>query len=215
MSGGKLVYIGETFQCRKRERYYIHYRGGECVEDREIVEMFFGRDEAAIGAIRLKYGALCHNVADAVLKNNEDAEECVNDAYLALWNRIPPEKPQNLCAYLMKTVRNICIDRLKSRDAQKRGGGSVSETIDELAELLPSDNSVENEIETRELSHEISAFLRTITKDDRLIFTYRYWLALPTAEIARRLGFSDSRVRSSLSRTRRKLKKHLEKEGFL
>lgn len=185
------------------------------MEDEDIIELFFLRDEAAISRTELKYGAKIRLAADAVLRNAEDAEECVNDAYLALWNSIPPEKPRNLCAYLTRTVRNVCIDRLKNRDAQKRGGGAVSEAIDELAEILPSSEDVENEVETRELSREISAFLRTLSKSDRLIFMYRYWLVLPTAEISRRLGFKDSRVRSSLSRTRLKLKKHLEKEGLI
>lgn len=185
------------------------------MEDAEIIELFHARDESAIAALREKYGALCLSLARSVTGSDEEAEECVSDAYLALWNAIPPAHPLRLGAYLLSTVRNGALMRVRARAAQRRGGGAYEEAFDELSETLSAPGTPEQAVEAAELAREIERFLDTLSQDDRVIFLRRYWLVSPLGEIAHTLGMTEARVKSSLHRSRAKLQKHLKKEGYL
>ncbi len=185
------------------------------MEDREIIGLFFKRDSSAIEESRRKYGSALERTARNILSDPLDSEECVNDAYLAAWNTIPPAEPRSLGAYLTGLVRNISISRLRGRYAQKRGGGEYAAAFDELEEVISAGNSPQEELESRELGRAISRFLSSLKEDDRVIFVSRYWLIEPVKEIAERLATSESRVKSSLFRSRNGLRKQLRKEGYL
>lgn len=185
------------------------------MEDTEIIELFWLRNEQAIRETDEKYGGRCRSVSCGIVSDPETAEECVNDSYLALWNAVPPERPRFFPAFLFRIVRNISFDRLRARLAAKRGGGEGERILGELDACLASDFSVERELETKELAAEISRFLHTLPREDRLIFSYRYWLMLPVAEVAARLDRKENTVKSSLHRSRKKLHAHLMKEGLL
>ena len=118
------------------------------------------RDERALKESAELYGALCRSVARSILGSDEDAEECLNDALLQIWNAIPPADPENYCAYLMKTVRNLALNRYKAQHREKRGGGQVSQALDELAEIFPAEENVERELEQRELLNTVTEFLQ-------------------------------------------------------
>ena len=180
------------------------------MDDKIIIDLFFTRSEDAITAVSERYGAYCHAVANGILRNEGDSEECVNDAYLKLWNAIPPQIPQELKAFLAKTVRNTALDMLDKRSAQKRGGTEIA--LDELAEVLPSE---EPDMQTQiALSDAIGRFVSTLHTDARRIFLCRYWYFMSVGEIAQRWKVSESKVKMSLLRSRQKMKKYLEREGF-
>ena len=185
------------------------------MEDAEIVKLFFARAETAITALREKYGARALRVGCDITGSEQDAEECVSDACLALWQSIPPTKPLYLGAYFIAAVRNHALMRVRAGQAQRRGGKSYDAAFDELGELLVDPNTPERQLEARELAAAIDGFLSTLSRDDRVIFMRRYWLASPLGEIARDFGCSTARVKSSLHRSRKKLKQRLEEEGLL
>lgn len=185
------------------------------MEDTKIIELYWRRDESAIDETDRKYGRSCCSIAYDILSSREDSEECVNDTYMAAWNSIPLCRPSKLPAYLYRVTRNICFDRVKKRLASKRGGGETAVVLDEISECVAADASVERDYEAKELAAEINSFLRTLSADDRVIFNARYWLMLPSAEIARRLSCGESRVNTSLYRSRRKLHQYLKQEGLL
>lgn len=185
------------------------------MKDITIVDLFWNRDEAAIGAAREQYGKYCRKIAMNVLGSEEDAEECVSDAFLALWGRIPPERPQSLRAFLGRITRNVAVNRYYQNKSQKRGGGETALVLDELAECLAAPTSVEEEILGHELRDAINRFLRTLSERDCNIFLSRYFYMDAVKEIAARHGFKEDYVRVVLSRTRNKLKKYLEEQHYL
>ena len=185
------------------------------MKDSTIVDLFDTRDETAVGVAKEQYGKYCRKIAMNVLGNEEDAEECVNDTFLALWERIPPERPQSLRAFLGKITRNIAINRYHQNVRQKRGGGETALVLDELAECLASRESVEEEVLGNELRDCINRFLRTLSERDCNIFISRYFYMDAVKEIAARHGFKEDYVRVVLSRTRNKLKKYLEEQHYL
>lgn len=185
------------------------------MEDHQITQLFWQRSEAAIDAARDKYGAYCHSIAMAVLGDHEDASECENDTYLAAWNSIPPNKPQSLSAYLGKLTRRIALNRLRSTHTVKRGGGKAELSLQELGEIIPSNHDLMQRIEQRELSAQISRFLRQQPDITRRIFIRRYWYCDSIREIAQSFGFRESRVKMILLRARNQLKDFLVKEGLL
>ena len=185
------------------------------MEDREILGLFIERDSRAIAESQQKYGPVLQRTARNILSDPSDAEECVNDTYLAAWNAIPPAEPRSLGAYLVSRARNISVSRLRERLAQKRGGGEAVLAFEELEEVIPTGRDPEEEAESRELGLAISRFLSSLKQDDRVIFVSRYWLTEPVKEIAGRLAISESRVKSSLFRSRNGLRKQLRKEGYL
>ena len=179
------------------------------MEDAQIIALFYARDEGAIRATAEQYGALCRSTALHILGNPQDAEECVNDAYLKLWNAIPPANPQYFSAFLVKTVRNIALDRYDRLHADKRGGSQIPAALDELAESLPSAVDVEEEQMQRETGEMLNRVLDQLSEDARRFFVLRYVYMMPVKDIAQQCGASVSKVKVSLMRTRNTLKKQL------
>lgn len=184
------------------------------MDDIKIVELYWNRDENAISATAEKYGGYCYSIAYNILHNKEDSDESVNDTYLAAWGSIPPQRPQMLSAYLAKLTRNLSLNKWRNKNAEKRGGGEVPVTLDELQECIPSKSFVDDEIQAKELSLIIDSFLRKLPKDERVIFVRRYWYYEPVTDIAKSLNFGLSKVKMTLLRTRKKLQIELQKGGY-
>ena len=182
------------------------------MEDHEIVELYFFRDERAIKETDLKYGKLCHSIAYNILKNNEDSEECVNDTYIGVWNTIPPEKPNHFMAFVCKIARNLALKRLEAATRQKRSQATVI-SLSELEEILP-DESIASEISNEEIGKHISNFLRKEKAEIRKVFIRKYYFFDSISEIAERYGFTESKVKNMLYHTRNKLKEYFIKEGI-
>ena len=178
------------------------------LSDEDITELFFERNEDALAATERKYGRLFLSIAAGITGNTEDAAECVNDAYMKLWKSIPPERPRSLRAYGAKIVKNLSVNRAEYNCAERRGGGEI---MAELDESVPDESA--SEIEERELSSAIDSFLRTLDRENRVVFVLRYWHCMSLENVAKRVGCSVSNVKSRLFRTRKKLKDYLEKEG--
>ena len=190
-------------------------KGCVALEDREIVELYWMRRGQAVEETQRKYGRYCGQIALRLLGNGADAEECVNDALQAAWDSIPPNKPENLGTYLGKLTRRICMKRWRSRDTQKRGGGELPLSLEELGECVPDGRSLEDGLTAKELAGAIDGFLRGLPQVERRVFVLRYWHGYAVKEIADRCGFSRSKVESMLHRTRGKLRKKLQEEGYL
>lgn len=183
------------------------------MEDERIVELFWARDEAALTHAADKYGRYCFSIANGILRNAEDAQECVNDTYLGAWNAIPPHRPAVLSTFLGKITRHCALKKWSANTAEKRGGTSVEASIDELDELIPDGSYVDERLDKEELTRVLNAFLAELPETDCDIFVRRYWFFDSVQDIARRYGFSDSKVKMKLKRTRDKLRLRLEKEG--
>lgn len=181
--------------------------------DEEILALFNKRDERAILETEAKYGALLRRIARNVLKNDGDAEEAVSDALLALWQSIPPEKPESLRAYAAGAVKRRALSLCRKKMALKRASSRL-ELTDELDECIPARADAESGLEAAELSAAITAWLRTLDKEDRVLFVRRYWYGDPVKELARETGSAPQRLAKRLFRLRGRLKKHLEKEGY-
>lgn len=177
------------------------------MEDEAIVALFWNRSPQAIEELDKKYGRLCRKLANNIVNSREDAEECVNDAYLGVWNAIPPARPHPLRAYLVKVVRNVAWKVCERRQAAKRSGCTVA--LEELEGCLTDGKTVEDEVEAKELAQLIEAFLDTLTAKERVIFMRRYGFMDSYGEIARRVGISEKNVSVRLSRMRRKLRDYL------
>lgn len=184
------------------------------MEDRQIVDLYWQRSEKAISATADKYGGYCRAIADNILANAQDAEECVNDTYLGAWNSMPENRPARLAPYLGKLCRWLSLSRLKERGRLKRGGGEATLALEELSEVLDSGFRTERQLERRELARAINAFLAGLGETQRRVFLCRYWYMASVTEIAESFGFSQSKVSSMLHRTRQKLRKFLEEEGY-
>ncbi len=183
------------------------------MDDRQILQLFQARDEQAIKETQIKYGAFCHSIAYSVLRDRQDAEECVNDTYLEAWNTIPPHCPNPLSGFLGMLTRRISLDRYRRKHAQKRGGDTVCLAYDELEDCIPDrTQSLQADLTARELGRLLSDFLRALPETECNVFLRRYWFFDSVEEISRRYGFGQSKVKMMLSRTRAKLKKRLEKE---
>lgn len=184
------------------------------MEDYRIIELFFARSEEAIAQVREKYGPLCRKIAANMLNNAEDTEECVNDVLLALWNTIPPARPQLLRTYIARISRNQARNRVVYNKAQKRNA-EMSVSLEELDACLATPGSIEQELEGRELTRVIEQFLLTLDADSRNMFLRRYWFYDSIAQIAAGFGVSESKVKSRLLRTREKLRIHLLQEEYI
>lgn len=184
------------------------------MDDKSIVDLYWQRDEQAIAKTAEQYGSYLRSIAVRILGDTSDAEECVNDTYNAAWNSIPPHKPAVLSTYLGKLTRRISLKVLRSHSAQKRGSNEVELSLDELTECIPTGYCLDAVIEFKELIASINAFLASLPVTERNVFVLRYWHALPIMSIGNQLGYSKNKVESMLHRTRAKLKKQLEKEGY-
>lgn len=185
------------------------------MEDERIIELFFARSEQGLHELDIKYGKLCHKLSHNILNSQTDAEECVNDAYLGAWNAIPPAKPNPLRAYICKIVRNISLKLYYRKEAAKRNS-TYDIAMEELKRQLSSPNTVETEIEVRELARIINSFLETLTVENRVIFIRRYWFCDNYKDIAARVGLTEKNISVRLTRIRQKMKQYLiESEVFV
>ena len=184
------------------------------MDDAALVGLYWARDERAIPATAEKYGAYCAAIARNILPDPQDAEECVSDAYLQAWNAIPPHRPAVFSAFLGKLTRNLALNRYKARSAQKRQGDAFALSLDELDDCAPALSSPDDEATAAELGRSISAFLRTQSEEVRSMFILRYFYCEPVEALAARFHCGESRIKTTLLRTRRKLKEHLIKEGY-
>ncbi len=185
------------------------------MEDRQIVSLFWQRDEQAIRETDKKYGRFCHAIAYHILDNNEDAEESVNDTYIGAWKAMPPHRPDVLSAFLAKLTRRISLNRWRNQSRKKRGGGQVMLALEELSECVPSTQDVARTVENKELAAAIRHFLDMLPDDDRNLFVARYFYLAPINELSLKFGFSESKVKSLLFRLRGRLKRTLQEEGLL
>lgn len=185
------------------------------MEDHQIVDLFWKRSEEAISETSNKYGKYCYSISYNILTNQEDAEECVADTWLSAWNSIPPRRPSYLAAFLGRITRNMSIDRWRTRSRYKRGGGEVTLALEELEECVSDGQTVESVFERKQLTRTFNEFLDSLPETERRVFLRRYWYLDSVRDISERLQFSESKVTSMLFRTRKKLRKVLEKEGFL
>ena len=181
------------------------------MNDLEIIELYFKRDEKAIEETDAKYGKLCHRIAYNILNNDEDSEECVNDTYIGVWNAIPPTRPNNFMAFVCRITRNLSLKHFEKMARQKRSAGTIV-SLDELAEVLP-DDSIADGFSDKDIAKAISDFLRSENEDARNVFMRKYYFFDSISDISRRFGFTESKVKSMLFHTRNKLKEYLIKEG--
>ncbi len=184
------------------------------MQDEEILALYFRRDEAAVAETERKYGTYCRQIAARSLPRAEDREECVSDLYLRVWDAIPPQKPKNLRLYLGAIMRNLAFSRWRKLYAAKRGGAAVELALDELAECIPASGTPEESVEARELEETIDRFLATLPVRERQVFVRRYYFTDPVVEIALRFDLRENTAVAILSRTRKKLRSYLEKEGY-
>ena len=184
------------------------------MEDFKIIELFFERKECAIAETERKYGRYLSKIAYNILFDPEDSEECVNDTYMKTWNIIPPQKPKVLRTFLGKITRRLAIDIFRKKHAEKRINSEFALSLSELDECIPDNLSAETAFEEKELSESINRFLFSLSKENRDIFICRYFYSDSIKDIASFFGTSESKIKSSLFRSRKALKEHLEKEGF-
>ena len=183
-------------------------------QDEDIISALFCRDEKALSLLSARYGRYLHKIAFSVLSNEQDAAECVNDAYLKIWRSVPPDRPENLKAYASTVTRNIAVNRYKERTREKRIPQGMISDISEIEEFLPDSFSVEGEYENSLLQKALSSFVGSLSKRNKYIFICRYYCADPVKTIADTLGISVSEVYRELSEMRKKLKTNLIKEGL-
>ena len=186
-----------------------------CMDDQKIIDLYWSRSETAITETDQKYGKYCYSIAYNILTNNEDAEESVSDTYMAAWKAMPPKRPSILATFLGKITRHLSIDRWRSRNRYKRGGGEIVLALEELEDCVADDQSIEKTIERKHLALVFNRFLESLPETERRIFLCRYWYLDSISTVANYYGFSDSKVTSILHRTRKKLRAVLEKEDLL
>lgn len=185
------------------------------MEDRQIVDLYWERSEAAISESAEKYGRYCHSIAYRILFDEQDSCECVNDTWLKAWESMPPHRPAVLSAFLGKITRNLAINRYHFNRTEKRGGGQLPLAMEELEDCIPSAQSVESVADDLVLKDVLSRFISSLSADNRRIFLQRYWYFCSVKEIAQEFGMTQSRVKMSLLRSRNELKAMLEKEGIV
>lgn len=184
----------------------------KAMEDNRIIELFYARSEQAIAELSNKYGAVCRRIARNILNSEHDSEECVNDGWLAVWNTVPPQRPDPLLTYVCRIVRNLATARLRYNTAQKRHS-PYDVALDELGDCFPSADDPAKALEAAEVSRAIDRFLAGLPQRDRVMFVRRYWYGDPPAAVARHFGVTAHYVSVRLSRLRERLKQHLIEEG--
>ncbi len=182
--------------------------------DAQIIDLYWNRDAQAISASMDRYGAYCFSVADGILNNAQDAEECVNDTWLKAWNAIPPTRPTVLKIFFAKITRHLSFDKCKAGKALKRGGGNIHLVLDELAECIADESDVEGQVDAKELGKVINQFVASLSEREQNLFVRRYFFSDPVKAIANRYGLSENAVHVTLSRIRKRLRSHLYKEGY-
>lgn len=182
--------------------------------DREILELFWKREERALEETERQYGAYCRSIAWNILRDRMDTEECVNDTWLRAWNAIPPDRPNRLAVFLGTITRNLSLDRWRLKQSKKRGGGQLETVFSELEQCAANSVTLEERVSRMELSRLLDSFLQGLGQKSRCIFVRRYWYADSIADIAHRYHMSVSAVKVDLHRSRNKLRIVLEQEGY-
>lgn len=180
------------------------------MEDHKIVDLYWARSEDAIKETALKYGSMLNRISYSLLSSAEDAEECVNDTYLEAWNRIPEDRPAYLGAYLAKIVRCLSVDRFRSTHRQKRGG--VETVCEELLDCIPDTETPQGELDSRLIRDTLNRFLSDLDEVPRRVFVRRYFYSDSISDVAKLVGWSIPRVKTTLFRMRKQLKDLLEQE---
>ena len=184
------------------------------MEDKQIVSLYWARDPQAIDRSQEKYGPYCLSIARNILRQEQDAEESVNDTWLGAWNAMPPHRPERLSGFLGKLTRRISLKRWEAARAQKRFGDETALALEELGDCVPLGGDAQQALEGRELTRLLNRFLSGLPAAQRQVFLARYWYGAAVKDIARQFGYSESKVKSMLYRTREKLRLTLEKEGY-
>ena len=185
------------------------------VTDEAIIQLYWERDEAAITETDAAYGAYCRTISGTIVGNREDAEECVNDTYLQTWNTLPPQKPNKLSSYLGRICRNLSINRVRNMSAQKRGSSEWTASLDELEACVNSDSDdPENALDETALAASLERFVRSLSAREQNLFLRRYYYLQPIAQAASGCGMHENNAKVVLHRIRKKLRTHLEREGF-
>ncbi len=184
------------------------------MDDSMIIRLYWQREQSAISETDIKYGRYCRTIANNILFSHEDSEECVQDTYMRAWNAMPPSKPNVLSAFLGKITRNLAYNRYKANTAIKRGGGQMSLVLDELSDIIPDKNDVEEEIDRNALTASLNEFLSGQSELNRAVFVSRYWYFDSVEDISHRYNVSENNVYVILSRTRERLRKFLVEEGY-
>ena len=184
------------------------------MDDQAIMDLYWAREERAIDETEKKYGAYCRSIARNILRDRSDTEECLNDTWLQTWNSLPPQRPSVFPVYLGTITRNLSLNRIRRASAQKRGANKLELAYEELQESVPAGATVEQQVAARELGRSLDRFLRNLPQKDCSIFLRRYWYMDTNLQIAQRYHMTEGGVKANLHRTRKKLKAHLEREGY-
>lgn len=184
------------------------------MQDKEIVDLYWARNESAITETGKKYGNYLTKIAYNILSDMEDSKETVNDTYMKAWDTIPPNRPVTLSLFLARIARFIAIDRLRMKTSQKRNGSQYTCTLSELNDCTSAGNITEEKIDQVLLSDTIASFLKSVSDETRAIFVGRYFFMDSIKEISRVTGFSESKVKVQLHRARLELKEYLREEGY-
>lgn len=182
------------------------------MQDNQIIDLYFARNEKAIEISQLMFGSYCHCVASNILHNEQDSEECVNETWLRSWNVIPPQRPMKLKFFFAKTTRNLAFDKYRKNTASKRGDNEMPLVLDELSNCISSRDTVQSQVDNELLTKLINSFVESLPKRDREVFLLRYFYVLPINEISDKLDLSNANIYKILSRTKIKLKELLESE---
>lgn len=185
------------------------------MDDNAIIELYWQRRDNAIEETDKKYGAYCFAIADNILHSKEDSEECVNDTYLSVWNCIPPQRPTKFRCFLARITRNLSFNRYNAKTSKKRGGGEMPLILDELSQCIAGKSTTEEEYSAKELKKALNSFVKALPQRDGNVFIRRYFFSESVAVISGRYNLSENNVMVILSRTRKKLKEYLIKEGFV
>lgn len=184
------------------------------MEDAQIIDLYWQRNEDAIQETDQKYGNYCNRVAYNILGDHEDGKECVNSTYWKAWNAMPPHRPRVLIAFLGKITRNLALNIFEKRSAQKRGCGQVFLALEELEECIPDPTAENYSVENADLAKIFNSFLAGLPDEKRKIFVSRYWGMSSVNEIAFMYDMTEGKVKTVLRRTREQLKRYLEQEGI-
>lgn len=184
------------------------------MNDSEIIELYWNKNTTAISASMDKYGSYCFTIANGILDDTQDSEECVNDTWLRAWNAIPPTRPTVLKVFFAKITRHLSFDRYKARKSLKRGGGDTMLVLEELAECIADESDVEGQVNAKELGEVINKFVVSLSEREQNLFVRRYFFSEPIKVIADRYDTNENYVNVTLSRVRKRLRSHLSKEGY-
>ena len=185
------------------------------LSDETIIELYWSRNEQAISETDIKYKAFLLAVANNIVSDRRDSEECLNDAYIGTWNSIPPARPILLKSFLAKIMRRVAINRFHANNRQKRIASEYAVSLSEFEDLITNSESTEAEFETQELAKAISNYVRSLSDRQMYIFISRYYIADPILKISKELGCSESTVKREITAIKNRLKKHLESEGYV